>query len=749
MEMTLLLFYTPHPSQPILSNSILEEKNYHIENYLSYLNYFYGKETLEVQYIKNWDNLDVSIKLELTETNINESNNPEYYLDTSLTRTNKIYKYAVLEIPQNSETIGDTINAYYFIKSVKRISKNTAIFNLRLDVLNTFIKYDLNNTSYLYGLSEKTHILREHKDRFEVEGNRIYPKIDKVNEGINPPLYAGSSHEVVQDVDLDFYLIYRNRNNPTTEDLQNPVDCYICASEKLKFAFDEEEGTPINITADALEEGKFYYLTSEILYDNATITLSSGLTYPINTGSVQLGMFYKNSEGTIIFVSIQDGAYITHETSYVRFSSNITTAYAGVSIYSTIRLASQMNALETETLRMSDYRTSNSIYDVDRTDAKIIKIIKLPYSPIELTYRTGTDIIIIDKNIRDYDGLFLMFKLKDGSTKFDYKFTDSVNIYDPLISKTRPSPTQQNRTDTYEFKLYNSEFYLIKYYYDSFNCSINLEDIQRQNLSPTTNTIEYVVSTTINSRFMFIFERANLYSKSLTDYNGLLVVARNNDITLYNQQYINYIRTGYNYDVKNKQRQETTSRLGTGLSLITGAIGLATMATGNPLASGIAFTTSAISGIMNSINTQTSTENALSQKLSLLKEQATSVSGSDDVDLMSVYSNNRLQLKIYEPSDTMKELLSDLFYYYGYKANYYGKPNVKSRKYFNFLQCEPIFEDVITRVQGKAYGYSISALSVDIREELTRKFKEGITFFHYVNGVRNLAQTFENWETTL
>ena len=43
---------------------------------------------------------------------------------------------------------------------------------------------------------------------------------------------------------------------------------------------------------------------------------------------------------------------------------------------------------------------------------------------------------------------------------------------------------------------------------------------------------------------------------SLEDYDNIVAVARNNEEVLYSSQYLNYVRTGYNYDVKAKQRQE-------------------------------------------------------------------------------------------------------------------------------------------------------------------------------------------------
>ena len=46
------------------------------------------------------------------------------------------------------------------------------------------------------------------------------------------------------------------------------------------------------------------------------------------------------------------------------------------------------------------------------------------------------------------------------------------------------------------------------------------------------------------------------------DYDRLIYVNRNNEVSTYDNAYLNYIRTGYNYDVKNKNRNIASSILG-------------------------------------------------------------------------------------------------------------------------------------------------------------------------------------------
>ena len=46
------------------------------------------------------------------------------------------------------------------------------------------------------------------------------------------------------------------------------------------------------------------------------------------------------------------------------------------------------------------------------------------------------------------------------------------------------------------------------------------------------------------------------FDKGSEDYGNILAVSRNNESTIYTSQYINYLRTGLQYDLKMKQAQE-------------------------------------------------------------------------------------------------------------------------------------------------------------------------------------------------
>ena len=178
---------------------------------------------------------------------------------------------------------------------------------------------------------------------------------------------------------------------------------------------------------------------------------------------------------------------------------------------------------------------------------------------------------------------------------------------------------------------------------------------------------------------------------SLMDYDGIINVSRNNEQVLYNSQYINYLRTGYNYDLKSKQRQEVAAGTGIGLSALGTAVGIALgLGTNNPLVTAGAVISGAISlssQLVSYAKSMAEAEQGLERKLLDLQNQRVSVMNADDIDLLNAYSNNRAKLCLYSISDQMKSALYDLFYYCGYSCYEQKIPNINTRYWFNFLQC--------------------------------------------------------------
>lgn len=64
--------------------------------------------------------------------------------------------------------------------------------------------------------------------------------------------------------------------------------------------------------------------------------------------------------------------------------------------------------------------------------------------------------------------------------------------------------------------------------------------------------------------------------KQTIDYEDYLLVNRNNEETIFSNDYLNYIRTGYNYD--KKVRERTISKNNLDASIMTATFGLSAAA---------------------------------------------------------------------------------------------------------------------------------------------------------------------------
>lgn len=386
-----------------------------------------------------------------------------------------------------------------------------------------------------------------------------------------------------------------------------------------------------------------------------------------------------------------------------------------------------------------------SFYDLTRTDSKLIKIIKVPYNFVAID-ENGT--LMSNDWVVSSDHLVLQNK----NAKFISGLKSELNPVEPLLIEATDKPGSDiNRKDIYESKVYNSEFYVPKFVYDSFNYQHLLEtvDIDKVDFDSDFN-IEYQATTTINSRFLFKF---NVPLKlSTADYDNICIAVRNNELPIYSNNYLNYVRTGYNYDIKNKNAQlakDTTglvaSAAGSALGLgIAGAkVGASAGSAGGPWGAVIGaaggLIIGAAAGFINLAINQSQADNAIKQKLDEASRQATTVAGGDDIDLLDNYTGgNKAKYVIYSCSDKVKQAMLDLFYYCGYKDDVYGVPNLNSRRWFNYIECVPVFNEEAD-TPYKEY-----------LDDIKERYQAGITVYHRVGySTYDLNQEKENWEKSL
>lgn len=695
---------------------ITPEKNCVVDDITSYLSSLTPLVVNNFQYIKL--DLDLYIKVNSSQVNVPKFN----------------YNYVSVK---NSDV--EKVFYYFIIGSPKWISQNTIQLQLSLDTLNTF-RYDLIWT-------DKTNITRQHKDRFNTtytttaQGKVLHRKIDNYDEGFTPIKYYDSGESIrLSNADYDFYLIYRNKED-LTESSTVPMNCFCCASEEIN----------LNISVDYTGIQFSNYNVGDSLYafakDNATFTTTiKGVSYTIGGSSQYKGIaFVKQSDqnkalilqdNTSLIINNIGNSALTDVTSTVkvRVCRNFTPEIDVTSqSYGYISVLGQVEARNYSTITIGQTSaTLLSINSVDRTDTRIVKIIKMPYAPFTLDFVGGKLRIPTGWT---YSGGYLL--LNDLNTEFLNIVEGNDDLSDYVNLTVVPSDIGKNKDNDikYESKLYNSNYFSLKYIYDSFEKEFLLERYNTNSAFPGVR-IDFKQSNNISSNAVFKFTPMNGTYKEPTLYGQFLNVNRQNELALYNSDYLNYIRNGYNYDKKTKAQQLGAGLVGIGLGLVGAAASMFLPAAGIVGAAGaISFATSALSSISSVINTSISNEQAIQQKLDNAKRSAASVSNTEDLNLLSYYNGNRLIKYTEDINDNIKKSLYDLFRLTGYACNEYSVPVVDSRLYYNFLQCKADIEET-----DWTYGK-------EFLDDIKAKYEIGVTYFHRIDGTYDWHQEKENFET--
>lgn len=724
----------------------------------------------------------------------------------------------------------DTGWVYYFVMNQAWTASKTVTLELALDTINSF--------DGCYEFTDRTVVNREHKSRYNDENEIIYKGITYIprefyldGDGIQPQLYKQDEWTITDSkANYDWYLLYMaNNTSGAVEGKDYPINAYLVSSESYKRA-----GVRYSLKVSDLDTTQDYwfgptmtgsYDTSDAFvigdkgYNVSPVTLIQWEVSPRGhwvlrkqkpTSSVMQDIQDLSTNDILVFQS-QKLIYKTAGANYNNVISR-TPAATGASVVSkktgTVQptsgeIASEISSIET----------------VDRTDTRIISIIKLPYCPVPVTITN--DVIsypdYINENIVAWQNGSSRWYLQ-MATNFLSGFENEIGIdFDKFISGWMvPKNNLLNavtRGQFYESALYRSEYFQMKFVYDSFNYVI-----QNELINGTTYVgkdlskpwyMKMVTTSTMNSRFLFDFNDNNKginYWKELQDYPYLMNIARNNNIVTYNSEYVNYMRNGYNYDVKAKNAALlnaslgiVTGALGTGIGLATSglganiraginaskfargagvaaslserfldagdtayrigfgehgerylntAVGLAgtsqaalkeyqrLSAQYNPTANVLALgqMVNGISGIINGVQQIQLTEANFEQKQHQIRQASVSVSGSDDIDLLSYYSGNRMKLERWEASPRMQKALFDLYYYQGYATNEQKVPLHDNRKWFDFLQCQADIKN--TKNLDQRYI-----------DNLKDRFGIGVTYYHNNNGVWDIDQEKENIET--
>ena len=563
-----------------------------------------------------------------------------------------------------------------------------------------------------------------------LEKSATYQRImDLYSEGINPILYGEEHGELTGD-NNNWYLIYKDAS----------LRCYLTNDT----GFSAKIGGSNEITASDLVEGNYYYILPERNENEEVVmAIDDGSYVTANKNNevlgVKLGMnvtaFYKDGANIKVvrfcYDYVFDWVYYRkyeYTTNKIKILSNYDVVKANILTSLTNSLSAIRNGTNKDFNITTTTEEVRSFSSLNRRDSTLVKIIKLPYRPTNENFSGWK-----------YDSDSHMLYLDVLDTEFQNSMLSEINPLSALNVNGSLPTANALRNDIYESKIYHSDYYQPKFVYDSFNFIFALERVNMDNYVESANfNVIFRASNSINSRFLFSFPDYNVEGKKLEDYSNIMIVARNNDVPYYTDSYMQYIKNGFNFDVKTKQRQETGTWVGTALSLVGAIASFASSGVtgGFGVVGGITLATTAVGQLVNAVNTTAQAEANQAQKLLQLKQQQSSVASADDVDLMTAYTNNKAKWMLYRVSERMRKLLADLFFFTGYIDETTGIPDVNTRVRFNFLSCELfVLED--------------NNLPSEIMEDIKNKYNLGVTFLHHYNSEWDFTQIYENWETSL
>jgi len=431
--------------------------------------------------------------------------------------------------------------------------------------------------------------------------------------------------------------------------------------------------------------------------------------------------------------------------------------------------------LTIQDLAHSSTQEIGSLSDFGASNPSLIKVIRIPNPPEELAFVSGstftaaasTKLKFETINVLGSDGSTITpvvvrayDRIENGYAPITREMVvpadSSTNLLSNLMQRVTKPITLNAAPFLEDPKLLHSEFTSFKYYYDSFSLTLPLEAYDTTtNLSQSSNTVlnfKLVLSSNVASKFSFIFTNFVLQSLPTIsqDFPLVLNVARNNEVALYTDAYIEYLKLGYNYDMKAKNNTVLSSMAGILISATSMVAGLAVSAlsAGSAAPVGAAMIIGGVAGLSSSmvsmIATEKNQQNTIDQRLAELQQQAANVSSADDSDLLQEYGGNALRYRKYSLSEPMQKIINKLFYYCGYSTNEFYDPTLReeysaSRMWFNFIQASIVWKDV-------------RGLSQEILDDIKLRWFNGVTFCHanLIGTTKKwglLDGTYENYET--
>ncbi len=684
--------------------------NHCIQDIETYLSTLTAKEKIEFNDVKEFlnDEAEFGIKVDLT-TDLDNLNNINY---CKITR--------------------DDVTRYYFITSKRWCSEVVYMFGLELDVVNTYSKDVMNRD-----LFKQVKINRRHKDRWVNYSGKSYIRLfDKVDEGFGE--VTGAVESKTDLTTEKNYVAYKALT--TTDYVHNYTDKvikYFIPSVTQTMSANQNK---VDITYSDFYVGKgkiLVYKDTDTIFKIA-IQLKNGDKHWFYSNGFVLRNRFDTDASTLkttayidiypIRLNNSGNFYVLDKVTYYQAGlSSDFVAFNYLSVFGTNEFyvygqsdTGDLNKGSSYDISYYSYKktiTPSSVSDtingynaLNKVDSQLLQLQELPIS-ISNCVNFGDNELICNDEIA-------------STSKTIELDTNQKEITKMVRQRYMP----------FESKLYGSYVRKHTLMYDSFGLEIQPEYMK----NPTALIGDITFALNMSNNFM-------ISSSSITEskpYSNIVLGSRNNQATIYTSDYLNYMRTGYNFDQKQHSLQKiqsttnlVTSLLGSGVKTAMDATSKSNVLAKNASITGAAV--GAVNSITNNIVSNIKNDNDLAHKRQEAMNNTPNLNGSDDLALFNNYSGNKLIYCVQKPTTEVLNSIWDLFYYNGYADNlfYNSMPIIKTREYFNYLQCDIGYIDISNHKE---------------RIRILEAFQTGITFeWHYNNTWLLEGTEYENWETSI
>lgn len=666
----------------------------------------------------------------------------------------------------------------YFIEKIDRVSDQVVRVRLLFDELN-FMSAIGSADGIASFLSDRTRVTREHKDRFAKSktGNSYLPIIDRFPEGISGNFRRTSKEaiELTENVKtgkgFDWTAFYFSDGT----DASSPISSFLVADEPLfqktlkaakdTLAFaDIPEAVSLYFTlpeaSDKTVEG---YISTGGASPSRTITLGEEADIDGRRCVVMAARIWTGRKEPAAFLYTyffkewydKNGLFVKEEQVGLGLDQMVkiiaprcARVFSGSSAWPTSMAAILRLPTLTAFFKkdVDDLERISAESEIDRTALGLKKAICLPYRPFDRDasgYLPDGCFVVAGKILLARDDL-------ESTISFTPKGRD---LYLPIMTAKPTEATEGKATALQlEPKVCSSEFRFSKLVYDSFSIVLKGEDTYfNSNLSEIGNdkiVFKFFASPSMVSEFEFTLYSWPGYSASefilspiwTEDYPLHLIINRNNETPVFTSAYLEYLRTGYNYDLKSQAVQLGMQGLGIAISAINAGVGIAaTFATGGLAAP---YAVSASTGFLSSIahigKNAAENQRGNAQRLKELQSQGASVAGNSDFAVSKRYTKNRVSLETYSVEPRLIDSARAFFYLKGYATDEIKAPSCHTRAHFDFIECDPVFQPEALSLFPK---WMLDLIADDLRQ--------GVTFLHPVSGDYDIAQQSSNYELSV